>query len=272
MNIPMQQAAGAPAFNLTGKTALITGGSRGIGQAIAKRYLEAGASVILTARRQGVLEQTKAELDAIAPGRTSIFACDVADAQQIAAMWEKFSPAQRNIDILVNNAGTATRGPFEEMTDAMWQADIDLKLMAAVRLSRLVLPGMKARRFGRILNVVSIAGKTPAGGGTPTVVSRAAGLALTKVLANEFAPHNILVNALCTGLIISDQTQRRYREDGAGLSFEDYVSKIEAKPIPLGRVGTAEEFANVALFLASEFSSYITGVAINIDGGQCRVM
>ena len=82
-------------------------------------------------------------------------------------MWEKFSPAQRNIDILVNNAGTATRGPFEEMTDAMWQADIDLKLMAAVRLSRLVLPGMKARRFGRILNVVSTGGKTPAAGGVP---------------------------------------------------------------------------------------------------------
>jgi 3-oxoacyl-[acyl-carrier protein] reductase len=272
MNIPVQQPTGAPAFNLTGKTALITGGSRGLGRAIAKRYLEAGASVILTARRPDLLEATRAELDPIAPGKVAAFVCDVASAEQIKTTWEKLSPAQRNIDILVNNAGTSTRGAFEETSDEKWQADLDQKLFAAIRLSRLVLPGMKARRFGRILNVVSIHGKMPGAGGTPTVVSRAAGLALTKVLANEFASYNILVNALCTGLIITDQVQGRYRQNGAGLSFEDYLAKVEAPAVPLGRLGTAEEYANAALFLASEFSSYITGVALNIDGGQCRVM
>ncbi len=271
MNIPVQQPAGAPAFNLAGKTALITGGSRGIGRAIAKRYLEAGGSAILTARRRDVLEQTRAELDPIAPGKVSVVACDVADGKQIAAMWETLARDKRQVDILVNNAGTATRGAFEEVSDEKWQADLDQKLFAAIRLSRLVLPGMKARRHGRIINIVSISGKTPTAGGAPTMVSRAAGLALTKVLATEFAPYNILVNALCTGLIISDQTNRRHQEAGAGLSFEDYL-KVEAKPIPLGRVGTAEEYANVALFLASDFSSYVTGVAINIDGGMCRVL
>ncbi len=269
MNIP--QPAGAPAFNLTGKTALITGGSRGIGRAIGKRYLEAGGSVILTARRRDVLEQTKAELDPIAPGKVSVVACDVANGKQIAAMWETLARDKRQVDILVNNAGTSTRGAFENVTDELWQADLDQKLFAAIRLSRLVLPGMKARRHGRIINVVSVNGKTPTAGGAPTVVSRAAGLALTKVLANEFAPHNILVNALCTGLIMSDQIDKRYAEAGAGMSFEDYL-KIEAKPIPLGRIGTAEEYANVALFLASDFSSYVTGVAINIDGGLCKVL
>ena len=270
MNIPVQLPAGAPAFNLTGKTALITGGSRGIGRAIAKRYLEAGGSVIITARRLDVLEETRKELDPIAPGKISVVTCDVGSAKQINAMWEKLTSVQRNIDILVNNAGTARRGPFLEVTDEKWQEDLDQKLFAAIRLSRLVLPGMKTRRFGRILNVVSLNGKTPHV--VPTDVSRAAGLALTKVLSNEFAPYNILVNALCTGLIVTDQTQRRYAEAGAGLSFEDYLTNVEAKPVPLGRIGAAEEYANVALFLASDFSSYITGVAINIDGGQCKVM
>lgn len=272
MNISVQPPPGAPAFNLAGKTALITGGSRGIGRAIAKRYLEAGGSVILTARRLEVLEQTKAELDPIGPGKVSVYACDVADAKQIATMWEKITRDKRNIDILVNNAGTASRGAFEDVTDEQWQADLDQKLFAAIRFSRLVLPGMKERRFGRILNVVSIHGKMPGAGGTPTVVTRAAGLALTKVLAGEFAPYNILVNALCTGLIISDQIHRRHQAAGAGLSFEDYLANVEGKLVPIGRVGTAEEYANVALFLASDFASFMTGAAINIDGGQCKVM
>ena len=272
MNIPVQPPVGAPAFNLTGRTALITGGSRGIGRAIARRYLEAGGSVVLTARRPDVLEQTRAKLDPIGPGKVSVYACDVADANQIAALWKNILRDKHRIDILVNNAGTAVRGAFEDVTDEVWQADLNQKLFAAIRLTSLVLLCKNARLFCRILNVVTINGKTPIPGGSPTVISRAAGIALTKVLANEFAAHNILVNALCTGLINTDQTPIRHRNAAADLSFDDYLKNVEAKPIPLGRVGTAEEYANVALFLASDFSSYITGVAINIDGGQCRVV
>ena len=272
MNAPSPPGGGVPVFNLSGKTALITGGSRGIGRAIGARYLQAGGSVILLARRPDVLARTKAELDPIAPGKVSVISCDVANAESIAAMWDALTRQKRDIDILVNNAGTALRGAFEDVTDAMWQSDFEQKLFACIRLSRLVLPGMKARRWGRIINVLSISGKVPFAGGTPTVVTRAAGLTLTKVLASEFAAHNILVNALCTGLIITDQTQRRWAEDGKGMSFEDYLQNVEAKPIPLGRVGTAEEYADVALFLASDFSSYVTGTSINIDGGLCKVL
>lgn len=269
MNIPTSQVAGAPAFNLTGRTALITGGSRGIGRAIAKRFLEAGGSVILTARRANVLEETKAELEPIGRGKIMVAACDVAKAEDIKALWSAIG--KRQIDILVNNAGTSTRGNFEEQSDELWQYDLDQKLFAAIRLTRLVLPGMKERRWGRILNVASIHGKQPAGGGAPTVVTRAANLALTKVLSGEYAPYNILVNALCTGLILTDQIDKRYAKFGAGMSFDEYL-KTEAKNVPLNRIGTAEEYANVALFLASDFSSYITGAAINIDGGQCKVL
>lgn len=258
-------------LSLAGRTALITGGSRGLGRAIGERFVEAGGSVVLVARRATVLEETCSAIAQQAPGRVSGHACDVADGAAVATLCAELDKSGVAIDILVNNAGTSMRGPFESLSDERWLSDLNQKLFAAIRLSRFVLPGMKARRWGRILNVVSINGKTPGPEGAPTCVSRAAGIALTKVLATEFAPHNILVNALCTGIIYSDQIVKRHAASKAGLSLEDYMRE-EAKPIPLGRVGTPQEYANVALFLASDAGSYVTGTAINIDGGLCRVV
>jgi NAD(P)-dependent dehydrogenase (short-subunit alcohol dehydrogenase family) len=151
------------------------------------------------------------------------------------------------------------------VTDAEWQDDLDLKLFAAIRLCRLALPGMIGRRWGRIVNILNTGAKAPRAGSTPTSVSRAAGLALTKALAFEGAPHNVLVNSLHVGLIESDQWERRARAQNRPLA--DIYADM-GKNIPLGRVGTAEEFANMALFLASDAGSYVTGTAINIDGGM----
>jgi NAD(P)-dependent dehydrogenase (short-subunit alcohol dehydrogenase family) len=170
------------------------------------------------------------------------------------------------IDILVNNAGQSQRGKFDELTDEMWQADLELKLFAAIRLTRLAFPGMRQRRWGRVINVLNIGAKAPQPESAPTSVSRAAGLALTKVLAGEGAPHNVLVNALLVGRIESDQIARRHKAEGASVPLAEYV-KTHGAGIPLGRMGRAEEFANVALFLASEAGSYVTGTAINVDGG-----
>jgi NAD(P)-dependent dehydrogenase (short-subunit alcohol dehydrogenase family) len=130
---------------------------------------------------------------------------------------------------------------------------------------------MKARRWGRILNVLNIGAKAPDPGGAPTHVTRAAGMALTKILAGEGAPHNILVNALCTGLIVSDQWVRRHRNSGTNVPFREWL-KAKAGGIPLGRFGEAEEFANLACFLVSDAGSYITGTAINVDGGRSPVV
>jgi 3-oxoacyl-[acyl-carrier protein] reductase len=174
------------------------------------------------------------------------------------------------IDILVNNAGTSFRRPFDELSRDDLVADLDLKLFPALRLAQLVAPGMKERRFGRIINVLSIGAKAPKGGGAPTAVSRAAGLALTKILAHELAPHNVLVNALCVGAIKSAQWERRHRQEAPHLSYEAFLEST-AKTVPLGRVGEAEEFANVACFLASDAASYVTGTAINVDGGLSPV-
>lgn len=255
---------------MTGRIALITGGSQGLGYAMAQRFLESGADVALLARREDVLMEARDALRAASNGRVEGYVCDVSDAAQIEDTHERVVAELGAVDILVNNAGHASMGAFEEITDAMWQADLDLKLFAAIRLSRLVLPGMKARRWGRILNLLNTAAKAPPAGSAPTSVSRAAGLALTKVLANEGAPHNVLVNALLIGLIKSDQVRRWWQASGTDRSLEEHMAAMGAR-LAIGRMGEAEECANLACFLASEQGSYVTGCAINMDGGMSPV-
>ncbi len=161
--------------------------------------------------------------------------------------------------------------PFETVTDEIWQEDLELKLFAAIRLTRLTFPQMKERRWGRVINVLNIGAKAPRANGAPTAVSRAAGLALTKVLANEGAPHNVLVNALLVGQIVSDQWVRRHEAQDSRAPFEDFIGKLGAN-IPLGRFGHAEEFAAMACFLCSDRAAFTTGTAINMDGGASPVV
>lgn len=254
-------------LSLSGRNALITGGSKGLGKAMAQAFINAGARVAILARKQADLDTAAAELgDACIP-----IAADISTAEGCEAAFAAAQAALGQVDIVVNNAGISQTGAFPSITDAVWQADLDLKLFAAIRLSRLAWDGMAARGWGRIINVLNTGAKAPGAKGAPTAVSRAAGMALMKVLSHEGAPHGILVNALLVGMIESDQWVRRHAADPRGISFEDW--KTEAgRPIPLGRMGRAEEFASAALFLASEASSYITGTAINVDGGRSPVV
>jgi len=258
-------------LTLTGRTALITGGSKGLGLAMARKFAEAGADVAILARDPETLAAAGRTIEASARGKVAAFACDVTRPDEIAHAYDGVMSAFGKIDILVNNAGRSRTGNFLEIDDAVWQEDLDLKLFAAIRLARLVLPQMSGRRWGRILNVLAIVAKAPRAGSAPTSVSRAAGMALTKVLAGEGAPHNVLVNALLVGSIVSDQVVRRHRESGTNEPFADYV-KARGTGIPLGRMGEAEEFANLALFLASDAGAYVTGTAINVDGGLSPVV
>jgi NAD(P)-dependent dehydrogenase (short-subunit alcohol dehydrogenase family) len=173
------------------------------------------------------------------------------------------------VDIIVNNAGTSRAMAFEKVTDQILHDDIEQKLFAAVRLIRLVVPQMKERRWGRIINVLNIGAKAPRANSMPTSVSRAAGMAMTKALSQEFAPYNVLVNALLVGFIEADQHVQAAKR--ANLPLADYY-KAREKDIPLGRAGKAEEFANLACFLASDAGSYITGTATNVDGGRSPVV
>ena len=258
-------------ISLTGRSALITGGSKGLGLAMATRFAASGADVAILARDPAGLAQARETIAAGAAGRVQAIACDVSDPAQVADAHARAEKSLGHIDILVNNAGTSRTMPFEDLTDAVLQQDLDLKLFAAVRLTRLVWPGMKQRRWGRVINVLNIGAKAPRGGSAPTTISRAAGMALTKVLAGEGAPHNILVNAMLVGLIVSDQWVKRHAAQGANTPFEAFTEKLGA-PVPLGRMGRAEEFANMACFLASDAGSYVTGTAINVDGGLSPVV
>ena len=258
-------------IRLDGRSAIVTGGSKGLGLAIATRYAASGADVAILARNADALERARAAISEKGRGRVVAIACDVSKADEIERAYATAVRDLGKVDIVVNNAGTSQRGNFEEITDEVWQADLDLKLFAAIRLTRLAWPDMKARGFGRVINVLNTGAKAPQGTTAPTSVTRAAGMALTKVLSQEGAPHNILVNALLVGLIMSDQWVRRYEAGPKDGSLEDFVRGM-AKDIPLGRIGTAEEFANIACFLASDQASYITGTAINVDGGRSPVV
>jgi NAD(P)-dependent dehydrogenase (short-subunit alcohol dehydrogenase family) len=257
-------------INLAGRVVLITGGSKGLGLATATRMAASGADVAILARDPAGLAEAGATLAKTARGRVVTIPCNVADAPSVQAGVETAMARLGRIDILVNNAGTSRAMPFEAVTDEIWQQDLDLKLFAAIRFARLVWPQMKERRWGRIINVLNIGAKAPKAGSAPTTISRAAGLALTKVLAGEGAPHNILVNALHVGLIVSDQWVQRHKKSASNEPLAEYLQGL-AKPIPLGRLGEAEEFANVACFLASDQASYLSGTSINVDGNLSPV-
>jgi NAD(P)-dependent dehydrogenase (short-subunit alcohol dehydrogenase family) len=259
-------------ITLDGRTAMITGGSKGLGLAMAKMFAESGGHVALVARGAEALETAAAEIRAAAPGAKVVTVpADIRTEQGCADAAAAAIAGLGQVDILVNNAGTSQRGPFLEISEALWKDDLDLKLMAAIRLCRAVLPGMAERKWGRIINVLNIGAKAPAATSTPTSVSRAAGMALTKALANEYAPHNVLVNAMLVGIIESDQWVRRHASEQRNITWEEWKAE-QGKSVPLGRMGYAHEFAAQALLLASEMGGYITGTAINVDGGRSPVV
>jgi 3-oxoacyl-[acyl-carrier protein] reductase len=254
-------------LGLVGKVALVTGGSEGIGKATALRLAREGTRVAICARRSDVLEHAA---QAIREQGGEVFAqtADVTNGAQVEALVAAIIARFGRLDILVNNAGTSSAHPFEQIGDEVWQADLDLKLHAAIRTTRAALPHLK-REGGRIINITTPSGKQPAARSLPTSVSRAAGIALTKALSKELAEHRILVNTVCVGLIRSAQQDRMAQK--RGLAPEQYYQEL-GKSVPLARVGEAEEVANVITFLASDAASYVTGTSINIDGGSSAVV
>src|SRR5262245_30470037 len=233
-------------ISLANRAAIVTGGSKGLGYAIAKRFTASGADVVIAARGQAALDEAVKSISASTRGRVIGIQGDVARPEDIRKIYDAAVQAFGKVDIVVNNAGTSRNGAFETITDEVWQEDLDQKLFAAIRLTRLVWPHMKERKWGRVINVLNIGAKAPRPGTAPTAISRAAGMALTKILAHEGAPHNILVNSMHVGFIEADQHVQRAKKEGIDLA--DYISR-RAKDIPLKRIGRAEEFANLACFL-----------------------
>ncbi len=255
-------------LQLNGRVALVTGGSQGIGKAVAAMLAQEGASVVIAARGAELLDKVATEIRA-AGGKVHAVAADVSQAADCERLVAETIKTFGRLDILVNNAGTSATGEFESVTDEAWQADFNLKLFAAIRLARLAVPGMRQHGWGRIINMTNIGAKQPRAKSMPTTVTRAAGLAFTKAMSKEFAASNILVNTVCIGLIKAGQHERKAAR--AGVPVEQMYDAM-GKEIPLGRVGRAEEVANVVAFLASEAASYVTGSSVNLDGGASAVM
>ena len=257
-------------LELTGKVAIVTGGSDGLGRAAARRLAAEGASVVICGRRAEHLEAAaKALSDETGGtgGTVRAIPADVADADACARLVAGTLEAFGGLDILVNNAGASAASSLMDLDDEAWRADFELKVMAAVRLCRLAVPHMRARGGGAIVNASIGGGKAPPARQLPTSLSRAAGLNLTKSLSAELAPDNIRVNAVCIGLIESAQWDRR----AGNRPVEDLYAEMASR-IPMGRVGRAAEYGDLVAFLCSARAGYITGTAVNLDGGLCPVL
>lgn len=251
-------------LELADKAVLITGGTDGLGLALARQLGAEGASVAICGRDEGRLRAAEASLQD-AGGDVLAQRGDVSAPDDLEAFVDAAVGRWGRVDGVVHNAGRSAAGTIEAVEDAAWETDLQLKLMGAVRLTRLTLPLLRASR-GSVLFTLAMAAKAPGAGSEPSSVSRAAGMALMKALSKELAPDGIRVNAVLIGLIESGQWVRAAAGSGQELpQFYERFARDAA--IPLGRFGRAEEFADLGCFLLSARASYLTGTAINLDGG-----
>jgi 3-oxoacyl-[acyl-carrier protein] reductase len=246
-------------LGLEDKVILITGASRGIGAATARGFAAEGSRLALVSRGHDDLAHLSDELrSAHRKVEVLTFNRDVTEAGCPDSVTAEVERHFGNIDVLVNNVGAGLRKSFDELDEADWASCLNLNLMAAIRFSRAVLPGMKRRRSGRIVNLGAVSATHPRRGQIASNTAKAALVNFTRSLAGEVAPDNVLVNIVCPGSVAGSRWMERDESARAGL----------VKAVPLGRVGEPKEVAGLIVFLASDRASYITGTVINVDGGQ----
>jgi len=259
-------------LGIKGRSAIVTGGSRGIGREAARQFLEEGARVLICGRNAETLERTRSELAKATGGEIHEIVADMTrpgDIERlVATAKEKFG----SVDILVNNAGQMYSGRFDVMTDAGLKEQLETKLFGFLRAIRLVYPLMKARRWGRIVNLIGGAGKEPDPYMFGSGITNSGLLNITKSLSTEFGEHNVLVNAVCPGWVDTNLWRRNAQGLAAelGAQSEEEARRRAARKNSLNRFGRPEELASAIVFLCSERASYITGVSLNLDGGRLK--
>ncbi|MBV1863366.1 MAG: 3-oxoacyl-[acyl-carrier-protein] reductase [Rhodobacteraceae bacterium] len=244
-------------FDLTGKCALVTGASGGIGGAIAKALHAQGATVALSGTRVAPLEALAAELGE----RAFVIPCNLGDTDAVKALAGQASEAMGGLHILVNNAGVTRDNIFMRMSDEEWQAVIDINLTSTMRLMKSVMRPMMKQRFGRIINITSIVGVTGNAGQVNYAASKAGMIGMTKSYAQEIATRGITANCVAPGFIETAMTAE----------LPDKVKEKMVGGIPTGRMGTAEEIASAVAYLASDEASYVTGQTLHVNGGMAMI-
>jgi 3-oxoacyl-[acyl-carrier protein] reductase len=259
-------------LGLGGRRAVVTGGTKGIGRAVADELLSEGASVSFCSRHGDEVKEAEGELRAAHADREGTrvfgFTADVTHAGEVARFVEDAAAALGGIDILVNNAGAAHPGNFETLSDEDWQHDLDVKLFSQIRCTRAALAHLRRSPAPRVVNINAVYGKYPDPAFFATTVNRAACLSLTKALAQEFGPEGILVNSVNIGFVVTPQWENIRTRRAPDLDATAFFSRLAEAEVPLGRFGRVDEVSGVVAFLASDRASYITGAMVDVAGGM----
>jgi len=261
-------------LGLAGRRAVVTGGSKGLGKAIAAELIAEGAAVTICARNCSELEATAAELMRLAAGTGSVvaMACDVTEPDQVTALIEFAASAMGGLDILVNNAGGARPGQFGTLTDDDWHADVEVKLFSQIRCTRAALPHLRRSAAARVININAVYGRYPDPAFLASSVNRASCLSLSKALSIELGREGILVNSVNIGLVETPQWQNIHQRRAPDIPAEEFFGRLAAAEVPLGRFGRPGEVSGLVAFLASDRASYIAGASIDVGGGMGKFL
>jgi NAD(P)-dependent dehydrogenase (short-subunit alcohol dehydrogenase family) len=254
-------------LGLTGRRAVVTGGSKGIGLAVAEELVGEGAAVAICARNPDEVAAAAKRLRDLG-GTVHEQVTDVTVPEQVTAFIDAAADALGGIDILVNNAGGAHPGTFETLTDEDWHGDLDVKLFSQIRCTRAALPHLRRSSAPRVININAVYAKYPDPRFFATTVNRAACLNLNKALAIEYGPEGILVNSVNIGFVVTPQWENIRSKRAPELSQEEFFAALAAEEVPLGRFGDVSEVSGLVAFLASDRAGYLTGTSIDVAGGM----